>query len=281
MKAHIPSYMYSKGSSGILVASTAVFIEMFILIFSPFQSRDWVNNDWQYLGWSAAVVGIAALIMLASRSLMNLYGKKHDISYWLFFIWVAVEILVMTLVYCLSLILGFPEFTEARGLNFMHLYKEVRIGLVFIFLIPYIIIFLALEVKEKNARIQQLMGEIDIQKSAPERFNFYDEKGELRLSVQPELVYYLEGADNYVIIHHLNDTKMERTMIRNTLKNLAWHFRNQGLIRCSRSYIVNIMKVQMLRKVDGEVMLDFGSNKIPPIAVSKGYMADVIEKMQY
>lgn len=102
-------------------------------------------------------------------------------------------------------------------------------------------------------------------------YNFYDERGELKLSVKPDRLYYLEAADNYVKIHYSNGGRIEKLMIRNTLKNIEWRFRDMGLVRCHRSYIVNLNKVQVLRRQEGEVLLDFGEEKIPPIPVSKGY----------
>ena len=111
-----------------------------------------------------------------------------------------------------------------------------------------------------------------------EMYNFYDEKGELKLSVKPEMLYYLEAADNYVEIHYMNSGKMEKLLIRNTLKNIEWRFRDKDLIRCHRSFIVNVGKVQVLRRKDGEVFLDFGEDKISPIPVSKGYGEKILER---
>ena len=271
--------MHSKGSIGLLIAATAVFSEFFILVFSPFESRTWVNNDWQYLGWSALMVMTAALVMFVSRILMRTFARKYEVSYGAFVAWIIIEILAMTTIYCLVLILCFPEFTEVRDISFMHLFKEVSIGIVFILLIPYTIIFLVLELREKNLLLQQAQGNIAFKQSMPAMFNFYDDRGELKLAVRPDMIYYLEGADNYVMIYYMSGQKLEKLMIRNTLKNVAWSFREQGLIRCSRSYIVNIAKVQMLRKVDGEVVLDFGDPKLPTIPVSQTYTNDVIAKM--
>ena len=114
--------------------------------------------------------------------------------------------------------------------------------------------------------------------SQVEMYNFYDEKGELKLSVKPEMLYYLMAADNYVEIHYMNGGKMEKLLIRNTLKNIEWRFRDKDLVRCHRSYIVNVSKVQVLRRKDGEVLLDFGEDKIAPIPVSKGYGEKIIER---
>ena len=113
--------------------------------------------------------------------------------------------------------------------------------------------------------------------SSVDMYNFYDEKGELKLSVKPEKLYYLEAADNYVKIHYLGNGKMEKLMIRNTLKNIEWRFRDRGLIRCHRSYVVNLNLVQVLRRQENEVVLDYGDDRIPLIPVSRTYATAVME----
>ena len=111
-----------------------------------------------------------------------------------------------------------------------------------------------------------------------EMYNFYDEKGELKLSVKPDMLFYLEAADNYVQIIYVSGTKTEKLLIRNTLKNIEWRFREKDLVRCHRSYIVNMRKVQVLRRKEGEVLLDFGDERIAPIPVSKGYGDKIMER---
>ena len=37
--------------------------------------------------------------------------------------------------------------------------------------------------------------------------SFYDEKGELRISIAQENVLYIESSDNYITIHYLNKSK--------------------------------------------------------------------------
>ncbi len=112
----------------------------------------------------------------------------------------------------------------------------------------------------------------------PEMYNFYDERGELKLSVKPEALYYLEAADNYVQIHYSNAGKMQTLMIRNTLKNIEWRFKGKELMRCHRSYVVNFSKIQLLRRQEGDVVLDFGDDRLPHIPVSKGYSNDILKR---
>ena len=116
------------------------------------------------------------------------------------------------------------------------------------------------EISDLRTHIRQLTAPDKIETTdSQEMYNFYDERGELKLSVKAESLYYIEAADNYVQIHYMNAGKLHGLMIRNTLKNIEWRFRGKDLMRCHRSFIVNFAKVQLLRRQEGDVLLDFGA----------------------
>jgi len=98
----------------------------------------------------------------------------------------------------------------------------------------------------------------------------------MKLSVKPDNLYYIESADNYVQIHYHNLGKMQVLMIRNSMKNIEWRFKDSTLVRCHRSYLVNLKKVQMVKRVEGEVVLDFNDEKIAALPVSKAYADHVM-----
>lgn len=55
-----------------------------------------------------------------------------------------------------------------------------------------VILYLGREVRHKNEQITRLLSSSSVPLDAKtEMFNFYDEKGELKLSVRPEMVYYI------------------------------------------------------------------------------------------
>lgn len=143
------------------------------------------------------------------------------------------------------------------------------------------LLILGKEVSDSHQRL----ADITVAKQAedlpdhPNRYHFYDEKGELKLSVRPDMVYYLEAADNYVQICYMSAGKLEKMLIRNTLKNIEWRFRDKGLVRCHRSYVVNLNQVCALRRQENELVLDFGEEKIKPIPVSRGYGEIVVKQM--
>ena len=178
---------------------------------------------------------------------------------------------------CILLVFGILVFTPFRIHGWVNAHRVplmwVEIGLLTLFAG-----LLGWELGEAPHRLQHREEDAEDETESPERYKFYDEKGELKLVVQPKMLYYLEAADNYVLIHYMNADKMERMMIRNTLKNIEWRFRDKGLTRCHRSYIVNLQNVNLLRKEEGEVLLDFGMDRLPSIPVSKGYGDKVIQQ---
>jgi len=111
--------------------------------------------------------------------------------------------------------------------------------------------------------------------STVQMYNFYDERGDLKLSVKSTNLYYLEAADNYVLIYYQHGNKVHNMMIRNSLKNIEWRFKDTMLKRCHRSYLINLAKVQMVKRVDGDVYMDFNESKVKPVPVSKAYAEQV------
>jgi DNA-binding LytR/AlgR family response regulator len=135
---------------------------------------------------------------------------------------------------------------------------------------------IAADLKEQLRQWEQ--GTVQERREQETMYKFYDEKGDLKLIVRPDMLFYLEAADNYVQIHYMNAGKMEKILIRNTLKNIEWRFRDMNLVRCHRSYIVNLDNVKVLKRSDGDVMIDFGNEKIAQIPVSRSYGEKVFEK---
>lgn len=277
MKNKLP-YSYNLPRNVVmLVLSTTLFAELFILIFTPFGSRSWADSDMQYVRWVTVVVLVAMGIISVSRTVMYYYAQRHDISYSVYAVWIFCELTIMALIYSVFPFVVLPEYAETRGLTFFSMFKEAIIDTAFILLIPYTIVYLIINLQDKNKQIQNLMQTTRTEMQ-PNMFNFYDDKGDLKLSVKPEMVYYIEAADNYVEVHYMSNGKKQTLLIRNSLKNIAWSFNDKDLVRCHRSYIANLNKVQLLRRVDGELMLDFGEESIPNVPVSRGYAQHVMER---
>lgn len=278
MKNYIPQYFNTKQNVLLLLWVTAVFGEMFILFFQPVQCRTWVDGDWKFLLWVTIVVVTAVSVIALSRTIMYHYAKRHKISYLDYAIWIIAEVTTIAWVYSAFPLIAMRSFSAKMNLTLFYLFKESLFATAFTLLIPYAFVILWMVVKSRGEQIVRLQArQTHVVEDVPEEmYNFYDEKGDLKLSVKPDMVYFIEAADNYIMVYYLNAGKLEKLMIRNSLKNIEWRFRDKGLIRCHRSYIVNIRLVRLFRRQDGEVLLDFGDEKIPHVPVSKGYGESVM-----
>jgi len=276
MKNNVPYYFHTKHSLWILVLATTVFTELFILIFQPFESRTWAVNDMQYLRWVTIVVLVAMAVITVSRLVMCRYVKRHEMSYLSHGTWILCEMAAMATIYTVFPFVVLPEYVEQHHLTFFEMYRQAILYTAFIILIPYTIVYLIIDVQEKN-RMLAALGEETQSDIHPAMLNFYDDKGELKLSLKPEMVYFIISEDNYVSVNYLNAGKVTALLIRNSLKNYEATYTNKYLVRCHRSYMVNLKQVKMLRREDGEVKLDFGLPSVPPIPVGRAYVKTITE----
>lgn len=108
--------------------------------------------------------------------------------------------------------------------------------------------------------------------------SFCDERGDVRLVVAADSLFYIEASDNYVDIHYLNKGRIVNFLLRNSLKNIEKSFSDRKLLRCHRSYIVNANKVRIIRKTEEGLCIDFDYDGIPNIPISKTYSTRVLEQ---
>ena len=103
-----------------------------------------------------------------------------------------------------------------------------------------------------------------------------DEKGVLRMSLKRSDILYLQGSDNYVTVWYQAQNRVNKFMLRNTLRTMEDELKQEAVIRCHRSYLVNIEKVKLIRREKEGLTLELES--IPPatVPVSRTYMHEVL-----
>jgi len=109
---------------------------------------------------------------------------------------------------------------------------------------------------------------------------FKDDKGSLCLSIQPDALFYIESDTNYITIYYTNQGKMEKYLLRSSLKAVLEENSNDILARCHRSYIVNFEKVKLYRKDKDGGVIELSNDSLPPIPVSKSYLENLLYKFQ-
>ena len=70
------------------------------------------------------------------------------------------------------------------------------------------------------------------------------DNGKEKLSLHPDQLVYVESVGNYVDVHWLNVNTPQKTVLRNTLKDVEAALRDfPQFFRCHRAYIVNLKAV--------------------------------------
>jgi DNA-binding LytR/AlgR family response regulator len=145
-----------------------------------------------------------------------------------------------------------------------------------VLLLPYSVLWLYFSWGDKKLKLDEIAQGSSIIESSKTMIPFNDEKGVLRFSIKSENLLYLEAADNYVNIFYLNKEKVTRFMLRNTLKNLEDGLKNNEVVRCHRSYMVNFDKVKVIRKQKDGVHLELDLPSVIDLPVSKTYIERVM-----
>jgi len=280
MNSKIPAYMYEKGNITRLILFTAIFALLFINIFQPFNSRGWYPNisEFKYFFFSSLIILTGMLVVVVSRLIMLQYTKRHELLVWQFALHVLGEVVAMSLFYTL-----FSKYFPHGGTDrdILEIFYQSTKNTSWTLLLPYSILWLYFSWREKNSMLQKLASE---ETAAPEArkkplIAFPDEKGELKISVMLENLLYVDSADNYATIHYLNKSKLSHYLIRNSLKWMEENLtKDSPLVRCHRSYIVNLDKVKVLRKTKDGIFLEMDAINTPDIPVSKTYYERVMAK---
>ena len=114
----------------------------------------------------------------------------------------------------------------------------------------------------------------------PSLINLYDYNGTLKLTISADSLYYMESQDNYVKIFYMNHGKLMSYMLRCRTKAIEENLAETSMVRCHRSYMVNVMKINNIRKKGKARYVVLDNSDIKPIPVSKSYFKNLIGKIE-
>lgn len=275
----IPSFIYKKSNQVAMVIFVPIFALLFISIYSPFDFNQ-IDTKGRVLSWlniqsrelvvqliTLALILIGMAVAAVSRWIMGIYTRKHQISYVTYISWIALELLVMAMLYT------FAGFAIDPDKGFVTIFRNSVVKTFLILLIPYTMCYIYFIWQERVAQlriIRERLAEDETTLKAA-YVQIYDDKGEMRLSVRRENLILLESADNYVCVWYLNNNSPKKILVRNTLKNIADSLSSTHIQRCHRSYVVNLELVKVMRREKEGVFVELGIEGVPEVPISKTY----------
>ncbi len=280
----IPSFIYKKRNQFIQIIFVSVFTLVFILLYKPLNFDAFKVPFMERWGWSRDAINLVITfcmtligmgIVAISRILMNKYTKKHEISYLAYILWVAVEIVVMAIIYTIASHIIYPDGSV------LDLFRSTLYKTILILTIPYVMTYVFFIWQEKSSQLKILKKQMEEDEEALLKtyIQIRDEKGEVRLSIHRENLLFIEAEDNYVGVWYLSNKAVKNIMVRNTLRKIEEQLGGDKIVRCHRSYIINLDKVKVLRREKEGFFIELGIDNVPDIPISKTYGEAITAKL--
>ncbi len=276
----LPKYLLGKYQLIGTVTFSVLFAVVFLNIYIPFSDTAWfaLGNSEMFRHTVLFIVA-SILILICSRILMYKSKGMFEMTYMAYIIWCVMEIVTIG---------GFYTWfttditTPDEGNVWIVFVRALRNSSIALGL-PYLISGMYFAIIDKNNTIR-LMSYENVVTDEPARtdthiqkITLFDNSGSLKLSLNPEHLYYIESDDNYIKVWYTdNRGELKQYILRCRLKTVEEDFKGSPLVRCHRKYIVNMAKVAMLRKESDGYVLDLDNEAIPPISVTKTYTDAVL-----
>ncbi len=227
----------------LLIIVVFVFCVIFLNVFEPFNIGRWYSDSGfiKFLRLSSYGFVIAIVFLFTQFPLRKSF-KMEEFNIKNYLIWLIIEIALINLVYII--LYGNPIGNFINDLGFSLKYTLMSIWL------PYSFAILIVYYKNQREEIESL--KTNANKPTEKRLIvFKDENGKIKFSVLANDLLLLESTDNYVSVFYILQNKVQRKLLRNTLKNLEEMLKENAILRCHRSFMVNPSIVEFMQK-DGK-----------------------------
>lgn len=258
----------SKENRYLLILVVFVFSVVFLNLYQPFNIARWYSDSGfiQFLRLSSYGFIIAVVFLFTQFPLRRIF-KIHEFKIKSYLLWLFIEIALINLVYIF--LYGNPIGNLKNDVVFSLKYTLMSIW------IPYLFAILIVYYKEHRTEIESL--KMNLNKPAEKNLMvFKDEYGKIKFSVLFKDLLFLESTDNYVSVFYILNNKVQRKLLRNTLKNIEQMITENAVVRCHRSYMVNIENVEFMQKESKKFNLKIKHIE-KSIPVSEKYSARFID----
>jgi hypothetical protein len=277
-----PYYLNSDRKNTWFAVGLSLFVIIFLTLFLP---MEWM---W-FRKW--LLIGAIILVVLYSHIIWfpKIWPNVFDPDRWTvgkyiaFTLW---QLMVMGIIASLLIhALGFhPDLSLWMNMYYYFISQTMYGGVAII-----IFTFIIRDVMLKNSLRNALHANQDLEKirnlrhgseeaELPATVTIYSDTSETVAIHLPDLLY-IEASDNYSTLYWKNGDTLEKKMLRVNLKNMEAQLNNSFIIRCHRSYAVNINAVtQVVGNTNGYKLSVRDTEFTVPVSRSKG--REVIEKIE-
>jgi len=224
-----------------------IFVALFLFVFQPFGIRTYDSNTF------IICLGFGVITILSAISFHWLGDRviklERDIPSWTLWKWIVyVMIFVLYVAFWNWVFINCIEGGEL--INWYGL-KWMTISTISVGIIPIIFsgILVQVRAQHKNKGDASLIqSQLKEELRPVKRLRLFSQNESQQLEVEEDQLFFIEAMQNYVAVHLKEGGKIEKQLLRNTLSAIEQQLTESTLIRCHRSYLVN---VQLIEKVEG------------------------------
>ncbi|HKK88499.1 MAG TPA: LytTR family DNA-binding domain-containing protein [Saprospiraceae bacterium] len=255
----------------VLLPSLITFL--LLLILKPFEFDTF--SIFQLLSWSVFFALVVGLTVFSCVTVLKKYFRSTIEDHWTvkreFLLILFVLAAISLVIFGLFLIIN-PEF------NKFELFQLVVVRTIGIGFFPVLVLVLYEQnhhQKIKRQQAEQLNRELlkreetlpprNSNPTVAEKIVLLAENEKIALQVAPARLCYAKSEGNYVEVFYLQNEKIKKHLIRNSLKSIEEQLSAYDFFRCHNRFLINLSLVQ---KVEGnsrnfELVLENIEEKIP------------------
>jgi|GEM_PF-92635 len=261
------------------VLGVGLFVAMFLYLLKPFGfSRNTENLLLICLGFGCVTIVCMISFDWFFRCVLKI---KTDVTSWTLWKWVVQVLLLVLWIsvgnFVFSVVIYNLEFSNLR-----ELLDAIRVTfLVGIF--P--VIFSGLIVQSQAARIHEQQAQNMNPNAATDKTVVDNDLLEITVSEKESLqlkasdLLYVEAMQNYISIRYWDKGKLSSKLIRNTITHTQAKLKFPSIIRCHRSFLVNVDAVEEVSGNAQGLKLKLKGVTDAHVPVSRTYIPEVKERL--
>lgn len=278
----------------VYIISSILFILFFLFVYQPFGFykvlEDKEHSTLEFIGILSLFMSIIFIILsvsqfiLRKRFLVNNYTIK-DFLKW-FFIDISLIVIVITVLKFFVI--------EEDTITIQSFVSEVLIGAINAFLVlTFILLYpvfgnftlrylqrLNNEKKELEEDLNVINNHYKIASGNDDLIKLVDENKTCKLTVPINNIYAIESQNQYISVKYFKSDRIFEQCIRTRFSKILEAFDNSpSIIKCHRSYAVNLLNVVELKTINQKPNLILGTHEVIKIPVSKTYIKEVKTKL--
>jgi uncharacterized membrane protein len=271
------------------------FVAFFLIVFQPFGLSIW-QTDYKILkllGFGLVSFICPLVFRLISTSI---FKKQNPEETWT--VWKETLGLLLVLVFIAFGNLCYSNLIKISHVNF----QELLLALAATFLLGIFPIaanvllkynrFVTLNQKDAElmeAEVLDFQHRVEVESPssiknenalAQEAFILFAENEKDKIELKPEELLFIESADNYSNIVFYRNHKINKQLLRGSLKRLESQITFPFIVRCHRSYIVNLKLINHIKGNAQGYRIDFKVELKDTIPVSRNYSKTLFERLE-